>query len=134
MAEDPNQFIRDLLPHNLPLAARCAASPELSIDAKLKSEIQGLLKARILDMRVDLRARIAAGEALGTIGDPQFIDRGAYLLPPMATIPAGDYPIGDDEGLYQDEKPAHRVRLTEFQIGVFPVTNAEYKRFIDAGG
>ena len=52
----------------------------------------------------------------------------------MVTIPAGDYPIGDDEGLYPDEKPAHRVRLSEFQIGVFPVTNAEYQKFIEAGG
>jgi formylglycine-generating enzyme required for sulfatase activity len=134
MAEDPNRFIRDLITHNLPLAARCAASPELSIDAKLKSEIQGLLKARIQDIRVDLRARIAAGEALGTIGDPQFIDRGTCILPPMATIPAGDYPIGDDKSHYPQEKPAHRVSLSEFQIGVFPVTNAEYKKFIDADG
>ena len=134
MAEDSNRFIRDLIPHNLPLAARCAASPELSIDAKLKYEIQSLLKARIQDMRVDLRARIAAGEALGTIGDPQFIDRGTCILPPMATIPAGDYPIGDDKSRYPIEKPAHRVSLSEFQIGVFPVTNAEYKKFIDAGG
>ena len=28
MAPDPDAFIRDLVPHNLPLAARCAASTE----------------------------------------------------------------------------------------------------------
>jgi formylglycine-generating enzyme required for sulfatase activity len=134
MAEDPNRFIRDLIPHNLPLAARCAASPEIDLDPRLKSELQKRLIERTQDRQVDLRARIAAGQALGLIGDPRFADHGDYLLPPMVTIAAGEYPIGDDQGMLDREKPAHTVNLAEFQIGVFPVTNAEYKRFIDAGG
>ncbi|MFZ4795412.1 MAG: formylglycine-generating enzyme family protein, partial [Blastocatellia bacterium] len=134
MAEDPNRFIRDLIPHNLPLAARCAASPKIDLDPGLKSELQKKLIERTQDRQVDLRARIAAGQALGLIGDPRLADHGDYLLPPMVTIAAGVYPIGDDQGMLDSEKPAHTVNLAEFQIGVFPVTNAEYKRFIDAGG
>ena len=126
------------MPHNLPLAGRCAASGEVNVDPDLKREIQKALIARTQDMTADLRARIAAGEALGTLGDPRFERRtgahGDYLLPPLATLPAGTYPIGDDSGLYDREKPAHIVELEEFQIGVFPVTNAEYRCFIDAGG
>ena len=134
MAEDPNRFIRDLIPHNLPLAARCAASPEIDLDPGLKSELQKRLIERTQNSQADLRARIAAGQALGLIGDPRLADHGDYLLPPMVTIAAGEYPIGDDQGRFDAEKPAHQVSLAEFQIGVFPVTNAEYKRFIDAGG
>jgi formylglycine-generating enzyme required for sulfatase activity len=52
----------------------------------------------------------------------------------VATIPAGEYPMGSDEGLYSGEAPAHSVRLKAFQIGVFPVTNAEYALFIAASG
>lgn len=56
------------------------------------------------------------------------------LAPPLVDIPGGTYPMGDDDSDYDDEKPAHTVELAPFQIGRFPVTNAEYKFFIDAGG
>ncbi|MGH9853070.1 MAG: NACHT domain-containing protein, partial [Blastocatellia bacterium] len=87
MAKDPQVFIRDLILRNLPLAARCAASPELTVNDELKREIQQALVARTQDMKADLRARIAAGEALGLVGDPRFERRagphGDYLLPPL---------------------------------------------------
>jgi formylglycine-generating enzyme required for sulfatase activity len=126
------------MPHNLPLAARCASSPEVKVSDKLKIEIQKALIARTQEMKSDLRARIAAGEALGQIGDPRFERRSGphsvYLLPPMVQIPGGTYPIGDDQSKHPFEKPAHNVPLNSFEIGQFPVTNAEYKLFIDAKG
>jgi formylglycine-generating enzyme required for sulfatase activity len=138
MAKDPRAFIRDLIPHNLPLAGRCAASPEVKIDAELKREIQNALIARTQDQQADLRERIRAGEVLGEIGDPRFERRtgphGDYLLPPLVDILGGTYPMGTDKGEYRDESPAHTVELAPFQIGQFPVTNAEYKLFMDAGG
>jgi formylglycine-generating enzyme required for sulfatase activity len=138
MAKDSESFVRALVPHNLPLAARCAAAPEAKLGAGLKRELQQALLARTQDQRADLRARIAAGEALGLLGDPRFERRsrphGAYLLPPLVEIPGGSYPIGDDESDYPDEKPAHTVELAPFSLGQFPVTNAEYALFIEAGG
>jgi formylglycine-generating enzyme required for sulfatase activity len=141
MARDPVAFIRQLIPHNLPLAARCAKSGEIRESQeleRLRDEIREKLFERTLSERVDLRARIAAGEALGIIGDPRFERRqgkyGDYLVPPLVEIPAGSYPIGDDRSGYNDEKPAHLVELTAYRIGVFPVTNAEYRCFIEAGG
>jgi formylglycine-generating enzyme required for sulfatase activity len=139
MAQDAQAFIRALIPHNLPLAARCAAAPELSIQPELKSELQGLLLKRAQDFQhADLRARIAAGEALGLLGDPRFERRpgrhGAYLFPPLVALPGGQYPMGMDGGQYDDEGPAHTVTLSAFQIGQFPVTNAEYQLFIEAKG
>ena len=44
-------------------------------------------------------------------------------------VPAGEFIMGDDKG-DADEKPAHRVTLDAFYIGKYPVTNAEYARFI----
>jgi formylglycine-generating enzyme required for sulfatase activity len=55
------------------------------------------------------------------------------LVPEMATIPAGPFTMGSDEG-DEDARPAHVVELAEFQVGVQPVTNAEYARFISATG
>ncbi len=138
MAREPEAFIQELMGVNLPLAARCVAMPELPTAPDFKKHIRQALIERTQDMSADLRARIAAGLALGNLGDPRLERRtgphGDYLLPPLVTIPAGEYPIGSDEGLYDNEAPAHTVRLEAFQIGVFPVTNAEYALFIAAGG
>ncbi len=156
MADHPADFIRALMPHNLPLAARCAASPEVVIDPALKHEIQQGLLSRIeakpsdwrtkfqlflkrsLELQTDLRARISAGEALGVLGDPRFIlqqgEYGAYLMPPMVPIVGGTYPIGDNDSGYDFERPTHTVKLAPFEIGQFPVTNAEYAKFMAAEG
>ncbi|MCP5517114.1 MAG: SUMF1/EgtB/PvdO family nonheme iron enzyme [Verrucomicrobiales bacterium] len=46
-------------------------------------------------------------------------------------IPAGEFDMGSNE--YPDEQPVHRVRITKpFQLGKYPVTNAEYGRFLKA--
>ena len=42
----------------------------------------------------------------------------------MASIPAGEFEMGSERGAGW-EKPAHRVHPA-FQIGVRPVTNAEF--------
>ncbi len=138
MSDDPEGYVTRLIEYNLPLAARCAISPEVRISDKTKNLIREKLVNRTQDMTADLRARITAGEALGLIGDPRFkpypSDKPVCLLPLMADIPAGVYPIGDDQSGYAAERPAHKVQLPAYQIGVYPVTNAEYARFIEAGG
>src|SRR6266496_5763326 len=53
--------------------------------------------------------------------------------PHLARIPAGDFLMGAADG-EADERPVHRVHLSEFFIGRFPVTNDEYARFVRATG
>ncbi len=53
--------------------------------------------------------------------------------PHLARIPAGDFLMGAADGQV-DERPVHRVRVNEFFIGRFPVTNDEYARFVRATG
>jgi formylglycine-generating enzyme required for sulfatase activity len=55
------------------------------------------------------------------------------LLPELALIPAGEFVMGSDDA-EEDERPAHRVHLDDFLIGVHPVTQAEYARFVRATG
>jgi len=50
---------------------------------------------------------------------------------PMITIPAGKFTMGTNERL-SDEGPQHEVTLASFQIDQYEVTNAQYKKFIDA--
>ncbi len=138
LAGDPAAFVAAVAAVHLPLAGRCAAAPEVRLPTTQVAGLQQALIVRSIDPSADLRARIAAAEALGELEDPRFVRRrgphGDYLLPPLATIPADVYPIGDDASEYAGEKPAHRVRLTAFEIGIFPVTNAEYALFVRAGG
>jgi formylglycine-generating enzyme required for sulfatase activity len=50
----------------------------------------------------------------------------------MVFVPAGEFIMGDDQSFYSKEKPAHKVYLDDFWIDKLEVTNALYKRCVDA--
>jgi formylglycine-generating enzyme required for sulfatase activity len=50
----------------------------------------------------------------------------------MMFVPAGDFTMGSNSG-FDDEKPVHNVYLDAFWIDKFEVTNALYKKCVDAG-
>ena len=54
----------------------------------------------------------------------------------MALIPAGNFFMGhpEEDELYYDEIPCHRVFIDAFWIDCYEVTNRRYKQFIDATG
>jgi formylglycine-generating enzyme required for sulfatase activity len=56
-------------------------------------------------------------------------DDGKKIL--MVFIPAGECVMGSENG-DSDEKPRHTVYLDAFYIDRYPVTNAEYKKFVEA--
>lgn len=51
--------------------------------------------------------------------------------PDMVFIPAGEFQMGSNVGNL-DEKPAHPVYLDAFYMDKYEVTNAQYKKFVDA--
>jgi formylglycine-generating enzyme required for sulfatase activity len=51
----------------------------------------------------------------------------------MLLVPGGEFLMGSDRH-YPEEKPAHKVRVDSFWIDATPVTNREFKRFVDATG
>ncbi len=69
-------------------------------------------------------AAIAAGEDSGERVHPA---DGSVLVP----VPAGSYPIGAGD-LAAASGPLRTVELECFRIGKLPVTNALYRRFLDA--
>lgn len=55
----------------------------------------------------------------------------------MVQIPAGEFLMGsndNDQNADKGEKPQHRVYLPDYFIDRTPVTNAQFRRFVDAGG
>jgi formylglycine-generating enzyme required for sulfatase activity len=117
--ENDNQLVQALLRVNPVLAGRCLLQGHGGIDPGIRRAVVDQLLEAIADPEVALRARIAAGSALGSLGDPR--------LGELVVIPAGDFLMG--EGGEQ-----HELFLPDYQVGKYPVTNSEYERFIDAGG
>ncbi|MGB1249445.1 MAG: SUMF1/EgtB/PvdO family nonheme iron enzyme [Candidatus Promineifilaceae bacterium] len=138
MAADTDAFVRGVMAVNLPLAGRCVMTADVNVSPDLIAAVQTALVARIGDAEADLRARIAAAEVLGNLGDPRWTRHtgpyGDYLLPSFVEIAGGDYTIGDDASRYKSEKPAHTVPIAPFEMAIYPVTNAEYALFMAAGG
>lgn len=53
--------------------------------------------------------------------------------PDMAWIPCGTFRMGSDRH-YPEEAPAHRVTVTSFWIDRTPVTNRQFRRFVETTG
>ncbi|MBK9714452.1 MAG: SUMF1/EgtB/PvdO family nonheme iron enzyme [Kouleothrix sp.] len=109
------------------LAAACLlqlGSSEARVEA-LRVEARARLVELMQSRACPLAARVRAGLLLGELGDPRF----ASLLPPLAHIPAGAFVLGA-QGRYEDEGPTQRVNVPSFSIGLYPVTNHEYARFL----
>ena len=51
----------------------------------------------------------------------------------MVFIPGGTFIMGSDDG-HPNHQPKHRVSVADFYLDRWPVTNAEYKKFVDATG
>ncbi len=51
----------------------------------------------------------------------------------MVYVPAGEFLMGSDES-QDNESPVHTVFVDAFYIDRYPVTNEEYKRFVDDAG
>jgi formylglycine-generating enzyme required for sulfatase activity len=53
----------------------------------------------------------------------------------MAWIPGGEFTMGSDATIARaDEKPAHRVRVDGFWMDATEVTNAQFRKFVEATG
>ncbi len=75
--------------------------------------------------------RISAGLAIGYIGDERLkrdaIERSFIRIPPCGLK------RGDDHGEPR-EHPSNFVKLSEYWIARYPVTNREFREFVDDGG
>ena len=132
MADD-DAVIDGLEAVNMALAGRAAARRS---DTARKRRLRAALWRQCQDADVDLRVRIQAGEALGVLGHPAFVEKrgpeGPFIEPPMVDVPGGEFMLGDER--YAESSPAGVRRVDAFRLGRFPVTRAEYARFVEAGG
>ncbi|MEE8585963.1 MAG: SUMF1/EgtB/PvdO family nonheme iron enzyme, partial [Acidobacteriota bacterium] len=91
---------------------------------------------------IPIEVAIEAAEALGQAGDPRF--ERDQLDEHWIEIPAAEFSMGAqkndkagknfDPDAHSDDGPVHRIHLDAYGIGRYPVTAAEYQRFMQAGG
>ncbi|MEA2078288.1 MAG: SUMF1/EgtB/PvdO family nonheme iron enzyme, partial [Pseudomonadota bacterium] len=139
LVDDPAGFIEPLARVNLPLAGRCAAQPGVLLDESRRWALAERLIERSRHPEADLRARFAAGLALGELGDTRLESHqgahGDYLLSSRITVPGKVYSLGSDEGEgNSDEARRFSIRIDDFELAQCPVTNAEWRCFMAAGG
>jgi formylglycine-generating enzyme required for sulfatase activity/calcineurin-like phosphoesterase family protein/energy-coupling factor transporter ATP-binding protein EcfA2 len=87
----------------------------------------------LIDSNASLEERFEAGEIVGTLGDPRIkVDN-----PDMVLVKGGKFMRGsseDDADAYPEEKPQREIYIDDFMIGKYPVTNEEFKQFVDGCG
>jgi formylglycine-generating enzyme required for sulfatase activity len=82
--------------------------------------------------------RLVAGDALSRLGDPRpgvgVVMVEGTELPDLEWIelPAGTFTIGSE--VKENEQPLHAVKLPRFYLTRYPITNAQYRPFVEAGG
>ena len=81
-----------------------------------------------------IRRRAAAAEALGRIENGSGLQPAFWRLPygePVwVDVPAGEFAMGGDS--QYDGKPVHCVNLPAFKIAKVPITNTQYRFFVEA--
>ncbi len=117
------------------------AWPE-GVDVQSKETVrQALVQTLVADRQVKPVYRTAAADTLARLGD----DRPGLGLHPdglpditWCEVPAGPFVMGSDKTrdkqAYDDEIPQRKVDLPTFRINRYPVTNAQYRAFVEDGG
>ena len=112
------------------------AAAELAGAALLELESQDArVKTAVTDRLVDLLTdkaltaepalRMLAGDALGRLGDPR--PGVCTLEPELMPVAAGAFQMGD--------KKLHAIEIAQpYAIARYPVTNAQFRMFVDDGG
>ncbi len=154
--EDAEKLALAVLSNNPPLAARCILESGAEISDAVVEKVTARLQTDLENPRVRLPARLAAGKALAKLGDPRLAKRRGevqleenkketFIIPDWLEVPAGSFQIGTTSlqarllklqrvDVYASEQPAHSVQVGAFKMARFPVTVAEYRCFMDAGG
>jgi formylglycine-generating enzyme required for sulfatase activity len=121
------------------LATRLTQQLQQELERPIRTGLIGVIE-RLTMRKAVLTRRIAAATALSRIETGNFAAGSPYWSPPYGepawvTIPAGEFWLGSDPGdqmAYDDEKPAQRLVLPEYQIARTPITNAQYLLYLQA--
>jgi formylglycine-generating enzyme required for sulfatase activity len=133
MKKRSNDMIHEMLDDKATLRIQLLGAEALRDfqSSRREEAVVQLAKDKLLDIiksDAGLQERFNAGEILGGLGDTRI----NILKPAMVEIPAGEFIRGSNES--DDEKPVRKIYIDAFEIGNYPVTNLEFKAFVDDKG
>jgi formylglycine-generating enzyme required for sulfatase activity/energy-coupling factor transporter ATP-binding protein EcfA2 len=101
---------------------------ELGLGRAVANEVLDALNAASLNRKLLPPTQRDAGFSLGRLagGSPAFLERIRPDLDSFVNIPAGEFLYGDEKKKLPIPEP--------FAIGRYPVTNLQFRRFVEAGG
>jgi formylglycine-generating enzyme required for sulfatase activity len=113
----------------------------------LLKRVRRWLTELVKDGQLAARERAEAGDVLGRLGDHRpgvgtiIVESKdePEVLPDIhwVEVSAGSFLMGSaesDEMAYDDEHPQHELHLPTFYIARYPITNAQYRPFVEDGG
>jgi formylglycine-generating enzyme required for sulfatase activity len=110
---------------------------ELKLQEPLLDDFRKICLAAI-EQEAELKARVELARMLGRVGDPRVVDD---LSDPAAwvQVSAGTYRVGDagvkkEYGERNALTPGTVTFADPFALSRFPVTNGQFRRFLDSGG
>lgn len=109
------------------LATRVAEVPRF---AKTLHRLQDWLVAALQQELLSVPERAEVGRVLAALGDSR--PDVACEIPETVLVVSGEFVMGS--AFYDEEKPPHRVSLNAYRIGKYPVTNAQFRFFVDDDG
>jgi formylglycine-generating enzyme required for sulfatase activity len=134
----------------LAASSAMAQAPAPALTAAAFAQWQAVHKqaeAGVADLKARTAAKVAAAGPVGAVGAPPIVWRvdGAVAelwdgadYPRMTVVPAGEFTMGSpaaESGRAANEGPQHRVRIGQaFAVGAYPVTYAEFDRFVQETG
>ena len=99
-------------------------------EARVDFEVEGRYTSHSLKVR--------AYDRVGNWGEVKYSSpypRSPYPLPVLVFVPGGEFQMGDLWGDGDsDERPVHTVRVDDFYMSKYEITNAQYVQFLNAIG
>jgi len=112
----------------LQIVGRQAAENDVHVGRKLVPRVLNQLVGLIQGGQLSPHERSRAADTLGLLGDPRPGVLGLKLdvERDLVLIQGGTVPIGAGDEL-------HRIRLDTFRLARYPVTNRQFRRFLESG-
>lgn len=123
---------RQLLDDQTPRALQ--AGFRLALDSREQSHRDDNFARNIQRQEAQAKSHRANSQALieRTLAARKTWKTGELLLPPMISIPAGEFMMGSDSD--KRTQPVHRVSIKPFKMSAFEVTVKQFKQFVEQTG
>jgi formylglycine-generating enzyme required for sulfatase activity len=108
----------------LQIVGRSVAEADKHLGEKIVPRIVRLLAKLVEGGHLTAAERAQAADVLGVLGDPR---TGVADSPQLVRIEGGPFQMGADG-------EAHEVSLRPFHLARYPVTNAQFRAFVEDGG